>query len=290
MNQERAVVVTGASKGIGRAVALRLARIGWRVYAGVRQTADGDALRGENASIIPVRLDVTRAEDIAAAAALVHSQLGDAGLSGLVNNAGIAVAGPLEFLPPSALREQLDVNVVAPLAVTQAFLPMLRAARGRIVNIGSIAGRSALPITGAYSASKFALEAISDALRVELSPWGIEVIVVQPGGVATPIWETSALRAEELARNYPAAAEERYGSILKGVRKRALRTTEKGMPAEAVARAVEHALSARRPRTRYLLGRDAKVRALLERLPDRLRDRAILRALAKISRDTTGGA
>ena len=284
MNTSRSVVVTGASKGIGRAFTLRLAAAGLRVYAGVRLAADGEALRSASPQITPLQLDVTRPEDLAAAVDHVTREVGERGLDGLVNNAGIAVAGPLEFLPPAALREQLEVNVVAPLAVTQAFLPLLRTARGRIVNIGSIAGRSALPITGAYSASKFALEAISDALRVELAPWGIEVAIVEPGGVATPIWETSAARAEALAATYPPAAEERYGAILKGVRRRAMRTMETGMPTEPVARAVEHALSARRPRTRYLLGRDAKVRALLERLPDRVRDRAILRALARISR------
>ncbi|HEX7049487.1 MAG TPA: SDR family oxidoreductase [Longimicrobiales bacterium] len=270
-----AVVVTGASKGIGRACALRLDRRGFRVFAGVRRAADGDALRAEGSDrLTPIHLDVTDADAIAAAADAVAAAE-NAGLAGLINNAGIAIAGPLEFLPPDALRRQLEVNVVGLVAVTQAFLPLLRRGRGRIVNIGSIAGVSALPFVGAYAASKHAVEALTDALRIELLPWGMQVAVIEPGGIATPIWETSIETAERLARDYPPEAEAYYGTAMEAVRRAAEHAAQHGGSPDSVARAVEHALTAARPRTRYLVGADARLRAALRFLPDRLRDRLI---------------
>jgi NAD(P)-dependent dehydrogenase (short-subunit alcohol dehydrogenase family) len=270
----RTVLVTGASSGIGEATARRLARGGWRVLAGVRR--DEDARRVREAGTTPLHLDVTEAESIAAAAETVGERL-----DGLVNNAGIALAAPLEFVPLDELRRQLEVNVVGQVAVTQAVLPALRRARGRIVNVGSIAGRSALPFLGPYAASKFALEAISDALRVELRPWGIEVVVVQPASIATPIWRRSAARADELADRLPRELTELYGEAIALVRRAAAATDERAEPPERVAAVIERALTATRPRTRYLVGKDAKRRARLERLPDRVRDRVLLRALAR---------
>lgn len=279
----RAVVVTGASKGIGRACTLRLARAGWRVYAGVRREDDAASLRAEaGAAVVPVLLDVTDPDQIRALEERVAADRGEAGLQGLVNNAGIAVASPLEILPVDELRRQLEVNVVAPHALIQALLPQIRKARGRIVNIGSIAGRSALPITGAYSMSKFALEAMTDALRLELAQWGIEVVIIEPGVIATPIWETSAARAEAIATRYPPDAEELYGRFLRAARERVREIASRGLPPDAVAAAVEHALTSRRPRTRYLVGRDAKLRAMLQRLPDRVRDRLVLRQMKRL--------
>jgi NAD(P)-dependent dehydrogenase (short-subunit alcohol dehydrogenase family) len=251
--------VTGASTGIGAACARRLSAHGWRVLAGVRNA--GDAPDGTE----EVLLDVTDPAAIEAAAEGVDR------LEGLVNNAGIVVACPLEHLAPDELRHQLDVNVVGQVAVTQAFLPAVRSAKGRIVFIGSIAGRSALPFLGAYAASKFALEGVTDALRVELAPDGIHVAIIEPGTIATPIWTKP--------RPVPEEANERYGSRMDTFRKVATSRAARAAPADLVAQAVEHALTAANPDTRYLVGRDAKIRAAIEHLPDRWRDRLISRAL-----------
>jgi NAD(P)-dependent dehydrogenase (short-subunit alcohol dehydrogenase family) len=252
----RTALVTGASSGIGRACAVRLLRNGWRVFAGVRR--EGDAPAGTEELL----LDVT---DPPASLAVDR-------LDGLVNNAGIAVAGPLEFLDADELRRQLEVNVVGQLRVTQLALPGLREAGGRIVNVGSISGRSALPFLGAYAMSKFALEAMTDSLRVELRPWGIHVAIVEPGTIKTPMWtrERPDPPPEGLAL---------YGDRLAAFRSFALKRSEGGAPAEAVAETVEHALTAERPKARYLVGRDAKLRAGVERLPNRIRDRVYKRLL-----------
>jgi len=279
----RNVLVTGASKGIGEACTLRLAAEGWRVFAGVRDPADGDRLRSAGGiGIVPLRIDVTSAQDIAAAVSAVDQATGADGLHGLVNNAGIAIAGPLEFLPVSEFRRQLEVNVVGQVAVTQALLPVLRRGRGRVVFIGSIAGIFALPLSGAYAASKFALEAVADALRAELRSFGMHVSIVEPGVIATPIWNTSLERGEQILQDAPPELETYYGRVLKGMRKRVQRGMG-GLSPDRVAAAVEHALSARRPRTRYIVGRDARVRALLKKLlPDRVRDALIAKALERL--------
>jgi NAD(P)-dependent dehydrogenase (short-subunit alcohol dehydrogenase family) len=275
----RTALVTGASTGIGEACARRLDAMGWRVFAGVRREADAEALRrGASPRLVPVRLDVTDAAQVGAAAGAVAAAVGDAGLDALVNNAGIVVAGPLECLPLAEVRAQLEVNVVGVVAVTQACLPLLRRARGRIVNIGSISGRSAAPFIGAYSASKFALEALTDALRVELAPWGIEVAVIEPGAIATPIWAKSeALAERNLAAAGPGAGA-LYGAAMAAMRRVVGDAARRAAPADRVADAVAHALTARRPRTRYLVGADARLQAALARLlPDRLRDRLTAR-------------
>ena len=187
------VVITGASTGIGEACALHLDQLGWRVFAGVRKDSDGEALqRKASPRLMPVRIDVTDAASIAGAREIVARELGDRGLDGLVNNAGVVVAGPLEFVPMDDLRRQLEINVIGQIAVTQAFLSFVRTARGRIVNIGSVSGKMATPFVGPYAASKFAMEALTDALRCELRPWGIQVSIVEPGSIATPIWEKDA--------------------------------------------------------------------------------------------------
>ena len=277
------VLVTGASRGIGEACALRLVRAGMRVFAGVRDSAHGEALqKAGGPGILPVRLDVTDAASIEAGLSLVVGQLGTGGLDALVNNAGIAVGGPLELLTPDDLRQQLEVNVVGQQAVTRAFLPLLRRAHGRIVFMSSVAGRSSLPIMGAYGASKHALEAMADALRLELRPWGITVSLVEPGVIATEIWERSVGAAQTRLERADPAALERYQRIIDGVRRRAQRGRS-GLPPDEVARAVARALSARRPRARYVVGRDARLRILLETLlPTRLRDRIVARVLEKL--------
>jgi NAD(P)-dependent dehydrogenase (short-subunit alcohol dehydrogenase family) len=252
------VLVTGASSGIGRATAELLAARGHSVYAGVRGDTDLE--------LPTVQLDVTNAEQVAALGALE--------LDGLVNNAGVAVTGPLEFMPLEELRRQLEINSVAPVAVTQACLPALRRTRGRIVNVSSISGRVALPLFGPYAASKFALEALSDALRRELHG-AVEVDVVEPGAIATPIWERSIAAADAL---WAAMPHEHYGPLVEKLRGEALKQAEQGLAPHMVAETVLTALTARRPRTRYVVGRDAKVQAALARvLPARAMD-ALLRA------------
>jgi NAD(P)-dependent dehydrogenase (short-subunit alcohol dehydrogenase family) len=210
-----AVLVTGASTGIGRASALRLDQLGFQVFAGVRKDADGKALKQKaKGDFTPILLDVTDDASIAAAAKTVSKAVGNRGLAGLVNNAGIVVPGPLEFLPLGDLRSQIEVNVIGQVAVTQAFLPMLRKGRGRIVNIGSIGGRMATPFMGAYNASKFALEALTDSLRMELKPWEISVSIIEPGNIDTRIWEKGQDAADVLLEKLPKEGHDLYDPAL----------------------------------------------------------------------------
>lgn len=268
------VLVTGASSGIGEACALCLHKRGFRVFAGVRKAEAGEALRAKASErLVPVIIDVTKPEQIAEAAETVARNVGEAGLQGLVNNAGIALAGPLEYLPPEQLRRQLDVNVVGQMAVTQAFLPLLRAGQGRVVNMGSTSGFLALPFLGPYAASKYALEALTDALRVELRPWRIPVVIIQPGMIKTPIWDKSREMAETIAAGLPAQAEERYKAPLDKLREQAEAAPRMASPPERVARCVAHALTARRPRLRYRVGKTAHLQYILAHfVPARLRD------------------
>jgi NAD(P)-dependent dehydrogenase (short-subunit alcohol dehydrogenase family) len=269
------VLVTGASTGIGEAAAIHLRELGFDVVGGVRR--DEDAERLEARGLRTVRLDVTDADQIAAA----RESIGAAPLAGLVNNAGIAVAAPLEFIPVDRLRQQLEVNLIGQIAVTQAFLPALRRARGRIVNVSSIGGRVALPLVGAYNASKFGLEGASDSLRRELRGQGVEVILVQPGGVKTPIWQKGERLADEMLEDVPAEGEQLYGRMIERLRRETAKIEqERGMEPREVAVAIGRALTTERPRTRYLVGTDAKLRARMARvLPDRVMDRLIGRAL-----------
>jgi NAD(P)-dependent dehydrogenase (short-subunit alcohol dehydrogenase family) len=276
-----AVVITGSSTGIGAACALELDRRGYRVFAGVRAEADGQRLQAQaSAALRPLPLDVTDAPSIQHAAESVAAAVGDAGLAGLVNNAGIVVAGPLEILPLEQVRRQLEVNVIGPIAVTRAFLPLLRAAGGRIVNIGSINGSLAPPYLGAYAASKFALEALSDALRTELRTWGIAVSIVEPGTVKTPIWEKSLAAADQLTDQVPPEALALYDADLAAMRATTRRLAGRAGPAEKVVRAVVHALTARRPKTRYYV--DLQTRLIFgpfKTVPDRIRDWLIRRGI-----------
>ena len=276
------VVVTGASTGIGEAAARHLDSLGFSVLAGVRKDADAERVEAAGSERLrPLKLDVTEAESVESAAAQVGEAVHGTGLAGLVNNAGIAVSAPLEFVPPDQLRHQLEVNVVGQVAVTQAMLPLLRAGRGRIVNVSSIGGRVALPLAGPYAASKFALEALSDTLRRELRHLGVGVVVVEPGGVKTPIWDKGTETADAILADAPPEMSELYGGLETGLRREARRiATETGIDPSEVAEVIGTALTARRPRTRYLVGRDAKVRAAAGRvLPDRAMDALIGRAL-----------
>ncbi len=276
MTQQTALV-TGASSGIGQACALRLARLGWRVFAAVRNPAAGEALKQKHSNITSLILDVTDEAQIRTAVEQVGKAVGAAGLQGLVNNAGIAVAAPLEFIPIDELRRQLEVNVVAQMAVTQAFLPLLRQGHGRIVNMSSVGGKSVVPMLGPYSASKYALEALSDALRMELMPSGIHVAIIEPASIKTPIWDKSLAAADELERKMSPKAQEVYGVPMANMRKLAVASNRTGVPASAVAKAVTHALTANQPKVRYLVGNArGRVQTLANLLPARWRDRLLV--------------
>jgi NAD(P)-dependent dehydrogenase (short-subunit alcohol dehydrogenase family) len=270
------VLVTGASTGIGEATALHLNELGFDAVGAVRKDEDAERLRSKG--LRTVRLDVTDAASIAAA----RSELGDIPLTGLVNNAGIAVAAPLEFLPLDQLRRQLEVNVIGQVAVIQQFLPALRAARGRIVNVSSIGGRLALPLVSPYNASKFALEAISDSLRRELLSQGVDVIVIEPGGVKTPIWGKGNETADQIQEGMPPEAEQLYGPMVEGLRRETAKISEQtGIEPREVAEVIGRALTAKKARTRYLVGREAKIRGAMARvMPDRMMDRAIVKQLS----------
>jgi NAD(P)-dependent dehydrogenase (short-subunit alcohol dehydrogenase family) len=231
-------------------------------------------------------LDVTDSESIEAAAAETRRALAErreTGLAALVNNAGVAIAGPLEFLPLDAIRDQLEINVVGQIAVTQAFLPLLRAARGRVLFVSSIAGRSAMPFVGAYSASKFALEAVADALRVELDPWRIPVVLIEPGVIETPIWETALAAAQRNLDRMPPATFELYGGALNALQSK-MGAGVKGLTPDAVARVIERVLIAPRPRARYVVGNAARARLLLEHLPVRWRDAVVSAGVRRLLR------
>ena len=277
IGDNRAVVITGASTGIGAACALHLDQLGFTVFAGVRKPEDGESLQKASSDrLVPLELDVTDLTTIQKSHAVVLEATRARGLYGLINNAGIAVVGPLEAVPISDLRRQLEVNVIGQVAVIQAFLPLVRQARGRIVNMGSIAGLSTMPLMGPYSASKFALEAMTDALRLEVQQWGIHVSIIEPGAIATPIWNKSAIEAVERETAIEAELRTLYKPLVAAVRKVVGEASKRAISPDAVAKVVEEALIAPTPRTRYLVGTDAKFRALMVRLlSDRISDRIL---------------
>jgi len=269
-----ALVITGTSSGIGRACALRMDAAGFDVFAGVRRESDADDLRSEASERLqPLTIDVADSDSIVAAAGTVAKAVGDRGLAGLVNNAGITVQGPLEFVPIEDLRRQFEVNVVGQVATIQAFLPLLRRARGRIVNMSSIGGRVANAFLGPYQSSKFALEGLTDALRKELRPWGMHVVAIEPGSVDTRMWGKGIDSGREMIETLPHEAQERYGDQLRAVLAMAEKVAKRAIPPDRVAKVVERALTAPRPRTRYLVGPDARVQlAIGKLLPDRAAD------------------
>ena len=289
-----AALITGASTGIGRATALRLARGGWTVLAGVRDPAAGEMLQQElsegsaggdgGGRLIPLTLDVTDAEQISAAARRVEGEAADSsapaqgGLDALVNNAGIVVGGPLELVPLPELRRQLEVNVVGHVAVMQAMLPALRRSRGRIVLVSSVGGRVATPFLAPYQASKHALEAIGDALRLELRSSHVRVALIEPGSVATPMWDKGRDDADRVT--IPPQLQGQYGHVPGAMSKVIEDTARRGVPPEQVAQTIEQALTAPRMKARYVVGRDARAIVLLHSLlPDLLFDRVVRRAM-----------
>lgn len=274
------MLVTGSSTGIGRACVLHLEQTGWRVFAGVRKRSDADALNAVSSPrVIPVTIDVTDATSIAEAAETVSAVVNGSGLHGLVNNAGISVQGPLEYLPPDELRRQIDVNVIGQLAVTQTMMPLIRAARGRIVMMSSISGRTmSLPLIAPYSASKTALEGLTEALRYELMSDGIHVALIEPGSIATPIWSKGDATVGPTLQALTQDGRRRYSAMIHRAQSLASKQARRGLPADRVARKVERALTSPRPRLRYLVGVDAHVRAYAEPLmPQQLKDLLVRR-------------
>ena len=277
MTTPEAVLVTGASSGIGRAIVENLADNDIRVFAAVRDLSTV----AEHPLVTAVRLDVTSAEEAMAAAETVRGALGDSKLRGIVNNAGVAVGGPLEFVDLDEFRRQMEINVIGQLAVTQAFLPLLRAhGKARIVFTSSIGGRIAAPFIGPYAASKHALNGMAESLRRELKPFGMGVSVLAPATVSTPIWDKAGDQIDELVASLSPRAMELYGDTIESMRSIASNSTDGGIPASKVAEAAHHALFSRRPKAEYLVGREAKIMATASNLmPYRMFDRTVLKQI-----------
>lgn len=275
-------VVTGASTGIGRDAALRLDARGWTVFAGVRKDSDAEALRSAASERLrAIQLDVTDPEHIAAAEELVRNEVGDQGLDALVNNAGIGGGGPLELIELDAIRRVFEVNVFGVVRCAQAFVPLLRIGQpGRVVNVSSIGGRWAGPYLAPYHMSKWAVEAMSDSLRMELAPWGIEVSVIEPGTITTEIWKKADHTIQGLIDAMDEETDALYGDAIRDYGKVVLGQQQQGVPPSAVSDVIEHALTASRPKTRYLVGPGARlIHTLRWLLPDRVFDGVMTRAI-----------
>lgn len=271
----QSVVITGCSSGIGCATAVHLDLLGYRVFAGVRSSSDGeDLVRASSGRIEPLLMDVTESESISASSARVRGALGNGeGLKGIVNNAGFAMTSPLEFVDLDALRHQFEVNVIGVAAVTKAFLPLIVRPGGRVVNMSSGSGKIVTPLIGPYCASKYALEAMSDALRIELRSEGLHVSIIEPGVIETPIHEKNDERTRRMTEALPALARERYGPALDRLNAQSAKFAKSATPAIRVARAVARALSAKRPKTRYPVTTEAHLLSWIGPfLPDRARD------------------
>jgi NAD(P)-dependent dehydrogenase (short-subunit alcohol dehydrogenase family) len=280
--EKGAVVVTGASTGIGRATALHLDQRGYTVFAGVRKQKDANSLKKEaSEKLTPITIDVTKPASITAARNKVQRAVGRSGVKALLNNAGVGHGGPIEFMPIEDLREAMEVNLIGQAAVTQAFLPLLRKAeRPKILFTASIGGRIASPFMSPYNSSKFALEALADSLRRELMPWGIKVVVIEPGSIATEIWDKAGDTAADRMGKMPAKGKKLYGPQMKAFGDALQDTASRGIPADKVAKVVERAIKRRNPRPRYLVGADAKVGARLNAVTsDRTFDRLIRRRM-----------
>ncbi len=275
----KSIVITGASSGIGRATAVRLARRGWRVFAGVRRDSDAQALKAEaHDGLETVLLDVTARESIARAAGEVADRLAGDGLDALFNNAGVGSVSPVEYASLDKLREIFEVNLFGQIATIQAFLSLIRSAKGRIVNNGSVGDHITPPFGGPLAGSKAALASMSAALRLELRPQGIEVIVVEPGAINTPAVEKTLAEVERTIAGLPSDGVALYAEAMRRMARTFAGIEHAGSPPEAVAEVVERALTDRHPQTRYPAGKDSRKLALLARLlPEKLLDIEILR-------------
>lgn len=283
---KQSVFITGASSGIGLATALHMRSLGFQVFAGVLPGEDTAPLfRDGTQDMTVVPINITRSEMIVAARQTIQAAVGDSGLYGLFNNAGISIPGPIEFLPMPAVRKQLEVNLLGHVEVTQTFLPLIRQAKGRIVNTASILGRFSTPFGAPYSMAKFGMEAFTDSLRLELRPYGVRVIAIEPGAIATNIWSVNHQNADEILSEFTPEAEMLYGAAFREVCNAAQQTGKRGIPPHKVAKAVAHAFTSPRPKTRYLVGQDAHMLGFLKKvLPDVLMDRLLTRSVVKTAR------
>jgi NAD(P)-dependent dehydrogenase (short-subunit alcohol dehydrogenase family) len=275
--QQKSVLITGASGGIGSATARRLDELGWEVFAGVRRREAGKSLARSGKSIRAVELEITDAGSVAAASRQIQETLEGRGLDGLVNNAGIIVQGPIELVPLDAWRRQFEVNVIGQIAVTQAFLPALRAVGGRVVNIGAASGLVTVPMFAPISASKTALESLTDALRMELKHQGVAVSIVDPGAMETDIFAKAATAGAEDGFAGGPEAQRVYAGAIESF-ERAVLGQKFGAP-DSVAKVIVKALTDRRPAARYVVGRDARQVSMLRHLPTRIRDRLLMSTL-----------
>lgn len=271
----QAVVITGTSTGIGRACAERMAAAGWTVYAGVRKEADAEAIKqAVDGDVRPVILDVTKPDQVKALVEVVRRDTGGR-LDGLVNNAGVSEGGPIETISDEAWQWHFDVNVFGLVRVTRELLPQLRTAHGRVVNMGSIAGRAAAPMMAPYSAGKHAVEAITESLRFEVEGFGMKVSCVEPGEIATAIWEKADGQLERINEDVPVEMLEIYDHHVNMIYGFVAQGPKRGVPPTRVAEVVHHALTSSRPKHRYLVGPDAKATGVVARMPDRVRQWAL---------------
>jgi NAD(P)-dependent dehydrogenase (short-subunit alcohol dehydrogenase family) len=274
------VIVTGASTGIGAASARELAQRGFHVLAGVRRDRDADAIRGPG--VEPLIIDITNSDHIRALAARVQSDLRGRPVRALVNNAAMAVNAPIEAFALDSWRRLFEVNLFGHIALTQTLLPALIRSKGRVVNVSSVGGKIAMATYGPYAGTKFALEAVSDSLRREIAPFGVHVVVVEPGAVRTEMASRAITTAQELASTMTSEQSRRYGALIEAVNAQTAKFTESGLPADAAAKVIANAVTARKPRTRYTIGRDAALLTLMARiLSDRILDRLFAAALRR---------
>ncbi len=279
MASKGAIFITGASTGMGEYCAVGLAKRGYRVFAGVRKPADGEALKAQAGNIEPVIVDVVNEAQVKEAARTIEQALAGAPLLALWNNAGISVNGPLEFLPLADLRRQLDVNVIGQVAATQAFLPMLRKSKGRILITGSIGGFFTTPMLTPYCMSKYAMEAFADGLRREVRPFDIKVVLLEPGGIKSKIFEKGISESEVFIKNSPPEMMQHYGWLVSALRKVGPQMEQRAMSAEEVLKCVVHALESPTPKTRYRMGANSTVQKIISKLPDRVQDRLVAKMM-----------
>jgi NAD(P)-dependent dehydrogenase (short-subunit alcohol dehydrogenase family) len=278
-NRKKSVLITGASSGIGYASVQRMIHSGWHVFAAVRKQSDADKLRADcGGDVIPLTMDVKDRPTIAAAAERVADQLQGRGLDALVNVAGIGMVRPIEYASAADLQDIFEINVFGQIAVTQAFLPLLRRARGRIVNITSVGAHIPIPFGGLLNASKSAFGMLSEVLRLELRAFGLRVSIIEPGAIVTPAVDKTLGDIRGVIASLPADGEEQYGEMLRRFGERAYARAKDGSSPNVVAQAVHHALTASRPKIRYRVGKHANLLATLPKvLPDRILDELLLR-------------